>query len=77
MMNKIPPITRNLILINVVCFLIQEVLRMRGIDVTTWLGLHFALASQFNVFQLVTYMFCMAVGPICSLICFHYGCLAA
>lgn len=56
-MNKIPPITRNLILINVVCFLIQEVLRMRGIDVTTWLGLHFALASQFNVFQLVTYMF--------------------
>lgn len=56
-MNKIPPITRNLILINVVCFLIQEVLRVRGIDVTAWLGLHFALASQFNVFQLVSYMF--------------------
>lgn len=30
---------------------------MRGIDLTTWLGLHFALASQFNVLQLVSYMF--------------------
>lgn len=30
---------------------------MRGIDVTTWLGLHFVLASQFNVFQLISYMF--------------------
>lgn len=56
-MHNIPPVTRNLLLINVVCFLIQQVMMQLGINITTWLGLHFALASQFNVFQFITYMF--------------------
>lgn len=56
-MQKIPPITKNLLILNIICFLIQLVLRQRGIDVTDWLGLHFVLADSFNVFQLVTYMF--------------------
>ena len=56
-MNNIPTITRNLLLINIICFLVQQVLQLRGIDVTEWLGLHFALASQFNVLQLINYMF--------------------
>ena len=56
-MNNIPTITRNLLLINIICFLVQQVLQLRGINVTDWLGLHFVLASQFNVLQLISYMF--------------------
>lgn len=56
-MHNIPPVTRNLIIINVICYLAQSVMRLYGIDVTNWLGLHFVLADQFNVFQLVSYMF--------------------
>lgn len=56
-MQKIPPITRNLLIINVVCFLIQWLFEKRGVDVADLLGLHFILASNFSVFQLVTYMF--------------------
>ena len=56
-MQKILPITRNLLIINVLCYLLQVVLEARSIDITQWLGLHFVLADQFNVFQLFTYMF--------------------
>lgn len=56
-MLNIPPITRNLLIINVICYLLQEVLKTQGIDLTQWLGLHFILADDFNIFQLVTYMF--------------------
>ena len=57
MFQRILPVTRNLLIINVICYLLQAVLQMRGIDITDWLGLHFILASQFNPLQLVTYMF--------------------
>lgn len=56
-MHNIPPVTRNILIINVICFLMQEVLKLQGIDVTDWLGLHFVLAENFNVFQLFSYMF--------------------
>lgn len=56
-MLNIPPITRNLLIINVICYLLQEVLKTQGIGLTQWLGLHFILADDFNIFQLVTYMF--------------------
>lgn len=56
-MQKIPPVTRNLLLLNIVCFLIQKVFEMRGVDLTDTLGLHFLLADSFNPLQFVTYMF--------------------
>lgn len=56
-MQNIPPVTRNLLIINVICFLLQKVLETQGIDLAGMLGLHFVLAGDFNVFQLVTYMF--------------------
>lgn len=57
MNQRFLPVTRNLLLINVVCFLLQKVLEMRGIDLSSALGLHFVLADSFGVWQLVTYMF--------------------
>lgn len=56
-MLNIPPITRNLLLINVIYFLLQLVLQGQGIDLNRLLGLHFFLADHFHLYQLVTYMF--------------------
>lgn len=52
-----PPITKNLLIINVLLFLATYVLRGYGLDLTDNLGLHFFMADDFNITQLVTYMF--------------------
>ncbi len=56
-MNAIPTVTKNLLIINVLAFLATLVAQTYGIDLERYLGLHFFLASDFNVAQLVTYMF--------------------
>ncbi len=56
-MNAIPTVTKNLLIINVLAFLATLVAQTYGIDLERYLGLHFFLASDFNIAQLVTYMF--------------------
>ena len=56
-MNSLPPITRNLLIANVVCYLLQLLAGSLRIDLTDLLGLHFVLADDFRVWQLVSYMF--------------------
>ena len=56
-MNTLPPITKNLLIINVLCFFGALVARRYGLDLNDMLGLHFVLASDFKLYQLVTYMF--------------------
>ncbi|MGP1435298.1 MAG: rhomboid family intramembrane serine protease [Phocaeicola sp.] len=56
-MNNLPPITKNLLIINALCFLGMFAAQKYGIDLTEFLGLHFFLASQFNPIQIITYMF--------------------
>ena len=56
-MNNLPTITKNLLIINVLCFLGAFAARKHGVDLNDILGLHFFLASDFKPFQLVTYMF--------------------
>ncbi|MCR5076473.1 MAG: rhomboid family intramembrane serine protease [Prevotella sp.] len=56
-MRNIPTVTRNLLIINVLAFLANYVLGGMGIDLNNLLGLHFFMASDFHVWQLVTYMF--------------------
>ena len=57
MNNNIPPITKNLLIINVLCFFGAIVAERYGIDADKVLSLHFFMASDFNMGQLVTYMF--------------------
>ncbi len=52
-----PPVTKNIIIINILVFVATLVATRYGVDLTTYLGLHFFLAKDFNVAQLVTYMF--------------------
>lgn len=52
-----PTVTKNLLIINVLCFFGYVVAKRYGIDLNDMLGLHFFLASDFNPAQLITYMF--------------------
>ena len=56
-MNPMPPITKNLLIINALCFLASLAFASRGIDLDELFGLHFILASHFRPWQLFTYMF--------------------
>ena len=55
--SSIPPVTKNLIIINLLFWLAEIVLPRGGIDLVKYLGLHYFAASDFNAVQLVTYMF--------------------
>lgn len=56
-MDRIPVVTKNLIIINVLVWVASLVLPRVGVDLTSWLGLHFPGAKDFYAFQFVTYMF--------------------
>jgi membrane associated rhomboid family serine protease len=55
--NTIPPVVKNLIIINALMLLATYVLEMRGIDLTNILGLHYVQSPDFRPYQLVTHMF--------------------
>lgn len=55
-MRQIPYITKNLLIINCICFLACTVLENR-MDLTSFFGLHYVQATHFHVYQFVTYMF--------------------
>ena len=56
-MNMMPPVTKNILIINALCFLGMYVVEMHGINLNSLLGLHFFLADNFMPYQLLTYMF--------------------
>lgn len=56
-MLNMPPVVKNLILANVVFFLITIVLKQTGTDLYPTLGLHFPLSEKFKLHQFFTYMF--------------------
>lgn len=56
-MNQIPPVTKNLLIINVLAFIATLTFQRSGVDLNNLLGLHFFMASDFRLYQLVTYMF--------------------
>lgn len=55
--QSIPPVTRNLIIINVLLWLAQIVFSRRGINLAELLGMHYWEAENFAPWQLFTYMF--------------------
>ena len=64
MLKQIPPVTRNLLFINIIIFMVQQVLNQgaytglnHGDVLSDSFGLHFYLAEDFRIWQLVTYMF--------------------
>ena len=58
MLQNIPTITKNLLIINLLAFLATLVIKGTfHLDLNDVLGLHFFLASDFHLYQLLTYMF--------------------
>lgn len=57
MFRQIPNITKNLLIINVLAFIASYVLRGQGLVLKELLGLHFVMAEDFRIYQLLTYMF--------------------
>ena len=53
----LPTIVKHLLIINVLMFLAYVTLARFNIDLNDILGLHFFKASDFRIYQLVTYMF--------------------
>ena len=54
----LPPVTKNILIINVIIWLAQFVLLKRAdIDLTQQFGLHFVASDHFRIYQIVTYMF--------------------
>ncbi len=56
--NILPPGVKNLLIINILVFLATYVFQRTGlVDLNQWLGLHYFEASNFHIWQFVTYMF--------------------
>lgn len=53
----LPPVIKNLLIINALFFLADVVFGIKEIDLSEWLGLHYFGASDFAIWQPVTYMF--------------------
>ena len=56
-MNNTPPVTKNLIIINILCFFAAIVGKQYGMDLNDILGLHYFESEKFRLYQLFTYMF--------------------
>lgn len=52
-----PPVTKNLLIINILMYAASFVLTRYGIDLNALLGLHFFMASDFRLHQIITYLF--------------------
>ena len=55
MQNNLTPIVRNLLIINVLVFIVQSV--WNDTQMTYWFGLHYVKGASFMPHQLLTHMF--------------------
>lgn len=57
MFRNIPPVTKNLLLLNIMFFVVSIVLAQNGNDISRLLGAHYFNSFLFQPFQIVTHMF--------------------
>ncbi len=67
-LDRIPPVTKNLIIINILFWLASVSLaQTKGIHLNDWLGLYYWEGSRFHPFQLISYMFLHGFFPFMPL----------
>ena len=54
---QMPPVTKNLIIINCIMLLAKYVMEPRGINLTHYLALYYPQSENFHFYQLITHMF--------------------
>ena len=57
MLNNLPPVTKNLLLLNILFYVVSLFLASNGIDVSQKLGSHYFNSILFEPYQVVTHMF--------------------
>lgn len=57
MFNNLPPVLKNLIIINFIVYFAGMVLKQYGVDITDIFGMHYFQSENFKLFQIITYMF--------------------
>jgi len=57
LMNAIPPVVKNLIIINVLLLLATWVMQLQGIDLVEYLGMYYPGSEKFRLHQVITHMF--------------------
>ena len=60
--GAVPPVTLNIIIINVIVWLAQVAFLRNGFDLSRLFGLHYFESQGFRIYQLVTYMFLHDTG---------------
>ncbi len=55
--NNIPPVVKNLIIINVLFLLATWILQGQGIDLVEFFGMHYPTSDKFMLHQVITHMF--------------------
>jgi membrane associated rhomboid family serine protease len=58
----IPPVVKNLLIINVIFFIATWVFKQQGIDLADILGAHYFDSPKFGIWQPITYMFIKPLG---------------
>lgn len=71
--SSIPPVTKNLIIINVLMWLASIALPRIGVDLVNLLGLHFPGAKDFHFYQFFTYMFMHDTHSFMHVFCNMFG----
>ena len=60
MLNNIPQVTKNLLLLNILVFILTLILGSKGVDLNQLLSTHAIGSPLFKPYQVVTYMFAHA-----------------
>lgn len=55
--TQIPPVTKNLIIINAIMLFATYLLEPKGLSLTRYLGLHYPQSEYFHFYQFITHMF--------------------
>lgn len=67
--SLLPPVIKNLLIINGIFFLAQiTISNVYGIQIEDYLGLRYFLSDQFQIFQVITYMFLHSTANISHLL---------
>lgn len=56
-MNNLPPVVKNLLIINVIFFIAKWVFEQQGIPLTNYLAVYYFDSPYFKIWQPITYMF--------------------
>jgi len=57
MFNNLPNVTKNILILNIVFFVVTWVLELQGIDLSSSFGAHYVNSVLFKPFQIVTHFF--------------------